>query len=123
MVQDSKFPTDTVAFLGHNQRAIKLHNAAQVTMLVLLSVITFFHIDFTLFLSPSVLFVYLYSVCLGLDENSVGKKLIYLELFASSLEVLQRHHKKVVNIPKIATCILSCAQRPTVAQMHQGQRS
>ena len=28
--QDSKFPTDTQAFLGHSEAGIRLHNAAQV---------------------------------------------------------------------------------------------
>ena len=30
LTQDSKFPTDTQAFLGHNQAVIRLHNVAQV---------------------------------------------------------------------------------------------
>lgn len=30
LTQDSKFPTDTLSFLGHSQSNIRLHNAAQV---------------------------------------------------------------------------------------------
>ncbi len=39
--QDSAFPTDTLAFIGHSQKAIQLHSCGQVTVRLTLSIILF----------------------------------------------------------------------------------